>query len=280
MDLFTTAAENGARLDERAAALCASLDPSARACFASLSGRVERDGRIGINMRQSVLLSFLRSSTYQNIYEWVRGRARRSPLSEDAILRERLGAFYERRVAFDRAFEGGDRFRYGALNIGGAGATAYGSYCAVVADEAPRARLRAAYLPSDSLATYIVPLADGAGVAVNTGALQADVAPHSHRQKLAALKLHGAARACDEGRWPKLLCSATDYVEALFVGDLAPGDLECVRIARSDYDLYFTYAFEDFRARLGEADRVLVEGFASVLDELEARGVALEVVDD
>jgi hypothetical protein len=280
MDLFRTAAENGARLDERAIALCEAMAAGAHACFASLAGRIDRDGRIAINMRQSVLLGFLRSATYQNIYEWARGRAKRSPKSEDEILRERLGPFYERRVAFDRAFEGGERFRYGALSIGGAGASAYGSYCAVIADEAPRTRLSAAYLPSDSLATYVRPMADGAGVAVNTSAIESDVAPHTHRQKLAAIKIHPAAQACDEGRWPALLCSATDYVEALFVGDLAPGDLQCVRMTRSDYDLYFTYAFEDFRARLAEPDRVLVEGFASILDELDARGIALEVVDD
>ena len=31
---------------------------------------------------------------------------------------------------------------------------------------------------------------------------------------------------------------------------------------------------------LGEADRVLVESFVSILEQLEARGIALEVVDD
>ena len=80
--------------------------------------------------------------------------------------------------------------------------------------------------------------------------------------------------------WPSLLCSATDSVQAIFVGDLRPRDLLCVRMARSDHDVFFRYVFEGFRTRLSAPERALVESFACILEELEARRIALEVIDD
>lgn len=281
MNLFTIAASNGASFPERIEELRAELPEGERGALDRFTDRALRDGRVAINMRQSVLSSFLATATYQNVYDWAKARARRSTKTEDAILRERLGAFYDRRVAFDRAFEGGERFRYGALNIGGAGATSYGSFCAVIGERAPAELFDVAYLPGDSLKTYLHAACDDPGRAVvDADAIQRDAAPHVNRHHLAALKHGRGVCASPEPRWPSLLSSATDYIEALFVGDLRPSDLQCVRMARSDHDVYFAYAFEDFRAKLGEADRVLVESFVTILEQLEARGVALEVVDD
>lgn len=281
MNLFDIAAGNAERLAARISARRAELKEGERASLDAFTERVERDGRIAINMRQSVLSSFLTSASYQNIYDWARARARRSSKSEEEILRERLGGFYERRITFDRAFDGGDRFRYGALNIGGPGATTYGSFCAVIGEEAPAELLDVAYLPADSLMTYVRPVPGMPNrEEVDDEAILDDSAPHQSRHHLAALKLDRKIHASPEPRWPALLSSCSDYVEALFVGDLRPADLQCIRMARADHDIYFAYAFEDFRAKLSESDRVLVESFVSILEQLEARRIALEVVDD
>jgi hypothetical protein len=76
------------------------------------------------------------------------------------------------------------------------------------------------------------------------------------------------------------LCSGDDFVEAIFVGETTPADLEAVRMLKSDYDLFFHYAFEEFRERLSEVDRFRIDDFVMMLNHLEKWGIPLEVVDD
>lgn len=283
MNLFTTAASNGSKLEDQVEAVRARLPDSERAILEAFLSRVAEDGRVAINMRQSALLDFLRSGSYQNVYDWARERARRSPASEDEILRERLGDIYEQKVALDSSFEGGDRFRYGSLTIGGAGATPYGSFCAVIGDHAPAELFDVAYLSRGGLESYLRVAKDTPSRAfVDEDAVRADAAPHASRHHLAALKLERQVIERPASAWPSLLYSATDSIQAIFVGDLRPRDLLCVRMARSDHDAFFRYVLEGFRARAGlrEPERALVEGFACILEELEARRIALEVIDD
>lgn len=71
-----------------------------------------------------------------------------------------------------------------------------------------------------------------------------------------------------------------ERAKVVFAGELALGESPRVRVSRADCELFFAFAFDDFRAKLGEADRALVDGFVSFLELLEALGVTLEVVDD
>lgn len=77
-----------------------------------------------------------------------------------------------------------------------------------------------------------------------------------------------------------MLCSSSHYVEVIFTQRITPNDLDAVRMPRSEHELFFEYAFEEFRERLTDADRILTGSFAMILDRLDDHGVRLEVLDD
>jgi len=272
MDLFAIARNNGPRLVADLNAATGALSTADRPALERFAKRVEDEGRISINMRQGVLLSFLVSGRHQNIYEWAAARSARSTKAAPDIMREQLGPYYERRTVFDGFFARGDELRYGALNIGGAGATRYGSYCSVVKDATARA-LEVAYLRADSLRTYMVP-----GPAVDGAAVEADAASHPARHCLAARKHAGAVVRTADAAWPALLCNDDDYVEAIFHGDLAADAIECVRMTGADHEALYEFAFEEFSIRLSKAERLEIDTFVMIIDALDHRGIRLEVV--
>ncbi len=190
-------------------------------------------------------------------------------------MRERLGSYYEQRITFDTHFDHGRQFRYGALNIGGLGVTAYGEFATCLDNRSFAAGTELAYLRADSLKTYFRP-----GPVVDEAILCQDLAPRSHCHVLAVLKLAAVIPLQPALRWPVLLCSRDDYVEAIFTAEVTCQNVSQVRIGRSDYELLFEYAFNSFREPLSEADRSLVDGFVLILQKLEEHGIPLEVIDE
>lgn len=272
MNLFTVAAANAASLEQRFHNIKSTLPSKELDELNRFIEWVERERHVAINMRQTVLLSFLTLGNYQNIYEWARSHSSISLLPIDHILREALKAFYERRLVFDAYFEHGKEFRYGVLITSGSGATDYGNYCSVLKEQV-FTHIELAYLRADSLATYML-----TGPTVDATAVQEDAALHSHSHFLAGIKHFGTVPHVPESSWPSLLCSSEDFIEAIFTGRIGVDDLEEIRMLKSDYDLFFHYAFEDFREKLDEADRCLVEGFAFILKLLKQHGIRLELI--
>jgi hypothetical protein len=273
LDLFDLAVANQTALQARYEILRSRMSDAESEQLSRFAARVEQDARVSVNMRQTPLQSFLTLGQHRNIYEWARARASHSTKTPEEIMRARLGPHFEARMAFDRFFTDGESFRYGALNIGGAGATGYGEFCAVVSEPFFASRRESACLASDSLATYVVP-----GLVIDEARLRQDVAPHSDRHRLATVKLHSHVCTTPETSWPRLLCSDTDFVEAIFAGRLTPADLESVRMLEADYEVYSDFTFNDLRYGLSMCDRMLTDGFALVLELLEGRGIPLEVV--
>lgn len=235
---------------------------------------VRKDGRLGINMRPTVLLRFLAlEGRYYNVYEWADDLVSRSGRPREELLRLRLKGYFDRRTAFDRFLEQGERLRYGALNLGGLGAVHFGPYCLIFGHAFAEGLADLAYLWADSLETYL-----SAGCVVDEARLRCDACPHSHRHVLAALK-HGAdAVNLAEGRWPALVCSRDGFIEAIFVGSPAPVDLQAVRMDEIDYELYSEYLVDAALGRLGGSDRHLVEEFDTLLSLLEKSSIPLETV--
>jgi hypothetical protein len=274
-DLFEAALLNRPSLEERLAGLLSSITATDSARLRKFAEVTAEAGRVSINMPQGTLINFLVSGRHQNLYEWAAERAKCSSKPPDEITREKLGAYYERRMAFDGFFRHGTSFRYGTLNIGGLGCRVpYGEFCLVFKDCLSKNREESAYLRSDTLNTYLLP-----GCVIDEAAIRTDAAPHSHRHLLAAIKCGLDASKRSEDEWPALLCSERDFIEAIFTGEAAVGDLEAVRMAKADHELYFDYAFEDFRAKLSASDRLLIETFVAILILLERHGVPLELVD-
>ncbi|MBZ5618262.1 MAG: hypothetical protein LAQ69_05920 [Acidobacteriia bacterium] len=272
LDLFEIARNNRDALEARFAALKSSASPDVAGSLQRFADAVLNNGRVSINMRPMPLLSFLVSGFHQNIYEWSRSRGEESGKPPEDIIRERLGAFYSKRIAFDRYFANGETFRYGALNIGGTGAKVYGDYCAILLNRAFDGP-EIAYLKSDSLKTYVK--ADGA---VDEGVLREDAAPHSHRHASACLKCASELAKTAEEAWAALLCSDSDFVEAVFSAQITPGEVEAIRIERKQYRELFEYGFENFREKLTDERRNLVEAFVLIKRLLRQNSIPLEVV--
>ena len=275
MDLFALAVANGPKLEQQFAGLRSKLPTPEVEVLARFASYTESEGRVSINLRQTVLIEFLTFGRHLNIHGWAKERARLSGRSAEVLLRERLGAFYERRVAFDNSFDRGHEFHYGTLSTGGLGAKQYGEYSTVFADGGLVERCQVAYLRCDSLQTYVTP-----ELQVDLLTLGGDVASQENRHLLAALKMGRRVCTCPEERWHSMLCSGADYVEAIFVGDATPADLERVRMSRIDYEGFWHFAFESVRNKLSDAERSLVEGFVLLLSLLRQKNIPLEAVDD
>jgi hypothetical protein len=274
IDLFAIAKENATALADAFAALCADLPPEDHASLVRYAERVQEKGRISINMKQDVLNSFLTFREHRNIYEWADKKAAESGRPREDILREKLDVYYKPRIAFDRSFQDGEQFRYGALQIGGLGASSYGEYC-VALHESIASGAQVAYVRSDSLKTYMLP-----GPALDEISIRHDATPHAHRHHLAALKHAGEVPSCPEDEWPDLLCSSKDCVEAIFTGRLSPAEIEVVRMPREDFDFRYHHAFQFFRGKLDKADRILVADFSIAYEQLKNHRIDLEPTGD
>ena len=275
MDLFDLAVKNAPSLKERFEELIKLGRPDQPKALKEFALTIASSGRICVNMKQMTLIEFLTFGKYMNIYEWAANRAHLSGRQVTEVIQAKLGRYYEKRLAFDGFFDNSSGFHCGALSVGGLGATWYGDHCAVFNDSVSAGRRDVAYLRSDSVDTYLTEDLD-----LDKAAIAHDVAPHTHRQFLAAIKHSEQVLAHPTQKWPQLLCNDTEFVEVIFAGDAEASDLEKIRMARSDYEAYFDYGFEDLRGALSDADRYRVSGFVMMLRLLEDRKIPLELVDD
>ncbi|MBI3681626.1 MAG: hypothetical protein HY235_14685 [Acidobacteria bacterium] len=153
-DLFRMAVENATALDLGYGAVCRRADPTRLGLIERFADRVNRDGAVSLNMRVLAAISFLTLEEHQNIYDWAAFRLTMSTQSEEEILRAGLRGYYERRMVFDGYFDQARLFHYGALTIGGPGATTYGDYCLVFRNQFFEGRREVAYLRMDTLRGY------------------------------------------------------------------------------------------------------------------------------
>lgn len=274
LDLFALAKSNEQQLEQQYTLMLSNARRDEADSIRLFAESVIFDGRVCINMRQMDLLAFLDFGRYLNTYESADVDVAFSKKSVTDILREVLEAFYERRIVFDRFFSRGNEFYYGALSIGGAGATYYGNFCVVLKDERFEASTDVAYLRSDSLLEYME-----AGPAVNIRAIGEDAATHSHKQYLASLKHARTIPRLGSSEWPRMLCSATDYMEAIFTGEVSPKDSEAVRVPGVDFRRLFNLAFDENRRNLDVAERYEAQSFVMVLRHLKELGLPLQEVE-
>jgi hypothetical protein len=84
-----------------------------------------------VNMTLPRLVSFLEDGHYLNVYEFIaRGTGLDGDELEEAV-RRHLRDLGDRRLKIDRLFGFGSESHYASLNLGGAGATRYGSACVI-----------------------------------------------------------------------------------------------------------------------------------------------------
>lgn len=255
MDLFQMAEANSQHLADKFDARAASIPSPAADLLQEFAAEVAAQGRISINMRPFIAADFVQSGRYDNIHQSVAEAADFSKRSEEELLRERLDTYFTRRIGFDTAFEGGKRFHYGSLNIGGAGTRRYGTICVVLNAAFSASGGLVSYLKTDSLNGYT----DANGT-VDLARLSCDVATESHRQCLAALK-HAGEIESRRGDWAQMLCNETEYVEAVFIADIRVSSVSEVRLAKSDWQTLWNLCFESHGEPLPEGSRALAQDF-------------------
>ena len=273
LDLFALARDNEIPLSKQLDDRRATLSSPDAARFDLFCQNVKERGGVSVNMKPKKLFMFLDSGRYLSAAELASVRAAGSGRTPDEQLRLDQGKHYAPRVLFEGSFEQGEHFLYGALNIGGAGAAEYGIFCAFLDDDLMRG-LPGAFLPDNSLELYVKP---APVLALDESGLRRDVAAPAQRHCLAALKHENDLPTTDAVGWAEMLCCRERFVEAVFVGDIAPGQVKEFRVKRDEFVRLYDLGFNDMLGTLDPSDRVELEEFNKTMTKLETLRLAASI---
>jgi len=223
------------------------------ATFRDLSGRhtalaefaqwVQESSRISLNCGWSTVTHLLKGDCLKNHHELAREKAERDGSNPDDHLRASLKEFYQRRVAFDHAFENGEAFRYGALNGGCVGLENYGPLCLVLGMEKQESlEASACLLPGDSLflCTNATEDFDESRTTDLVGAFR-------QRAIYVSTNRFEAIAMSQKAEWLRVLLNSDNRkdgcVEVIFVGTVTIKDLEAVRLSQAAHDAAWNAVF-------------------------------------
>lgn len=271
--LSDLASDNETSIESAFDSAVRTLSPEGADLLNRFASWIETETFIAVNTRLYVVTNILSGSRYLNTYEWAEEQSALSGRDVDEILREQLRDFYSKRIAFEKEFEDGRRFRYGALNAGGMGlATKYSNYCVILKRDFQSSLREVAVLPGDSL---LICFQDDGNFDVES--LKRNVCPFAKRPQLVASERVNEVVNGDIDDWPKLVVSDSKYFEVIFLGDIDASSIECVRISRREYFAKWDLAFMNLGSHRSEAERAVVNDFIQLRKaELEGR-VRVEV---
>lgn len=270
MNIFQLAKDNSKELEASCKAKTQTLPkPPGQTPINKFSKKVMNDGRIACNMGLEAFYGFLTSGKYMNVYEYADKIAPKAGKAPAVIVKECLGVYHEKRLAFDGSFEQGSEFKYGALNIGGSGATRYKGLSAVIKHEISENTPETTYVKHDSLNHYV----SKSGV-VNFKLFKKEIAEHTHRKYLSTLKHIGDIQTTLESNWPNMLCNEDDYIEAIFIKEILLDSLEEVRIQQTTKSYY-----ENFAADPDPDLQTKAQVFMCVVHDLKQKGINVKVVN-
>lgn len=253
--------------------------------FSNFVKLVKDKWTISINMRQGVLNNFLIAGKYKNVYEVKKEqggelrKVRKSEISEEQAVKRHLKDYYKSRVTFDRTFEDGAKFKYGALNIGGLGLKNHGDYCVVIKREQSEDYTSLAFVKEDSL-NYVEE------DHLNIERLSQDIANRECVHTLVALKHENDIEEIPTDELASMICCNECYVEAITTEDILNKHIECVRMSKNEYRLYYDYLYENFLSELSPSElsdivkRHRLEDFRNMQELLTKQGIELEVIDE
>lgn len=273
LDLFAIAKANISSLEQTFAKIRAESPAHDAALISEFATWVEAQSLISINVRLYVVGDLLSGRTHLNTYESAREVSGITGLDAEELLRQDLRDHYEKRTTFDRAFSEGEKFRYGALYLGGAGLTEYAPYCLVLSRAFQDSLAEIACLPGDSLRICF----SDAG-SFDESSVKRLAAPYSHRHVLVAIERAKEVPPLERGKWPTLVAGGRRYFEVVFVGEVSLKTVEIVSVLKSDYDRMLTLLFDSFGKKLDEAGRANAQDFRVLLRGVKEGRLRLEVV--
>lgn len=233
---------------------------------------------VSINMKPFVLNSFLLTGTYMNVYELkkegkkqLKGMVKPEIPVEEAVKRH-LKSYYISRTTFDRTFEDGEKFKYGALNTGGLGLRKHGKYCVVIKRNQTNEYQTLTFIKEDSLHYF-----DGNHVDVER--LSRDMANRECVHLLAALKHDKDIQIFPE-KWASLVCGDECYVEAVTKDDILKNHIESVRMTKEYYDFITELLYKEYLSEISEVERTWLYDFKHMQELLKKEGIKLEVIEE
>lgn len=274
-NLFQIAADNRQTLQNRHTQLLSQIPQKFRPKLDAFEHRIQHDSGISINMTLPKMRGFLDHDLYLSPHQIAEQRARDSGRSIDDELRILQGSYFERRIAFDRAFERGESFLYGALNIGGTGVDTenYGGFC-VFFGRAIFDHVDCALVPGNSLDRYM-PAATCPELQLDK--LSTEIATPPERHQLAALKHHHHVEQQEENQWAAMLCSGDDFIEAIFVGALKPRQISTVRLSPNTVKRYTDLTIDALLGRLDQPEALAdLETYKNCVERLRELGYTLQ----
>ncbi len=275
LDLFDIADNNAKKINETFNETIANLSEPKAIEAKNFAQWVESMALISINLRLFVITEILNGIPYKNIHDWAQEQAALSGRKKDEILRERLKSFYDKRMAFDQAFQNGECFRYGALNAGGLGLPIYAPYCTVLTHNFHDTLKQSACLSGDSLEICF-----SKSNKFDATNLTHSIAPFSHRHCLATNQLIAKIDITQKNDWSQLLIStdSNQYFEIIFIGAITLDDLHCVRLSTNEYQQKWNLAFANFGTSLSEPERAEVQDFIQLLRAVKDEKIQLEIL--
>lgn len=231
---------------------------------------VEKNGAISINMRPHVLRTLLTSGKYENIYQLCEKLSIISGKTSDEEMKRLLGPYYIKRISLDKALEIPKTAYYAALNIGGIGASKYGSLCIVLNGLASQ-KSDTIFIVKDSLRYYV----DDSG-SVKVSELISDACSSATVAKLCCIKHVDDPQLSEPLNWPVMACNNSVYVEALINHPITSSLVSEVRIEKKEYDALMDMALGGiFGDKRGDADRALAQDFVEIL--VKAKTLKIEI---
>ena len=273
LDLFAIAKGNINSLEQTFAKITGEASASDAALIREFATWVEAQSLISINVKLYVVGELLSGRAHLNTYESAQELSSITGIDGEDLLRQILRGYYEKRTTFDRSFSNGEKFRYGALYLGGAGLTEYAPYCLVLSRAFQDSLAEIACLPGDSL---WICFSDTESF--DEDSVRRLAAPYSHRHLLVAIERAKEIPPLERGRWLILVAGANRYFEVVFVGEVSLKTVEFVSVLKSDYDRMLTLLFDSFGKKLDEAGRANAQDFRVLIRGVKEGKLRLEVV--
>jgi hypothetical protein len=272
LDLFAVAQSNASAVELAFAELIAPKDEAA-ARAEEFAQWIKANSLISINVKLWVVGDLVNNRPLLNAYELAEERARLTGLNSEELLRELLGVYYEKRTTFDRTFQGGEKLRYGALFMGGAGLTEYAPYCLVLSQQFQESLASAACVTGDSLKKCV-----GDDEKVDHDALVRNTAPFTHRHLLAATERAAILGTANRSAWVELVSGIDRYFEIIFIGDITLQAISSVSVLKKEYDRMVTLLLDSFGKKLDTAERALAHDFHVLLRGESEGKLRIEIV--
>ncbi|MDQ1745103.1 MAG: hypothetical protein QOE23_3442 [Pseudonocardiales bacterium] len=262
----TITAANTAGISARADALVAADTSGGLQEFRALAGRAAA----GTNVSAEKIRCFDETDAVLDARSfdiWQQKGDRAAGLRE---FEKRQQEWFPRRVAFESLWEGGEAFRYLALNAGGLGTQGpYGKFCLVTTRVAD-VRRPVAVFPGDSLQRYT------SSTGVDVALVQREAAAWAVRGAVAAIERGTEALATGRADWPAVICRPGSYLEVVVGPPLPLADLDEVRLPSSYLDTLQKYERLDLaRRRLTERQANELRAFRGLQRWRRTYGIAI-----